>query len=64
MKIILKFTNYERDTSTHLHCKLQKIPPKIIESKTLYNDLIKLENTIKKRWVRTDHSVGKSFSVF
>lgn len=40
MKIILKFTNYERDTSTHLHCKLQKIPPRIIESETLYNDLI------------------------
>uniref|UniRef100_A0A2S2N8T4 Envelope fusion protein n=1 Tax=Schizaphis graminum TaxID=13262 RepID=A0A2S2N8T4_SCHGA len=48
MRIILKFTNYERDTSTHLHCKLQKIPPRIIESKTLYNDLIKLEKTIKK----------------
>jgi len=48
MKIILKFTNYERDTSTHLHCKLHKIPPRIIESNTLYNDIIKLENTIKK----------------
>lgn len=48
MQIILKFTNYERDTSTNLHCKLHKIPPRIIETKTLYNDIIKLENTIKK----------------
>lgn len=30
MAIILKFTNYERDSNIHLHCKLQKIPSQII----------------------------------
>jgi len=63
MKIMLKFSNYERDNSIHINCKLRKKPPRIIESKTLYNDLIKLENTIKKRWIRTDHTIGKSFRV-
>lgn len=30
MAIILKCTNYERDSNIYLHCKLQKIPYKII----------------------------------
>lgn len=48
MSVILKFTNNERDTNIHLHCKLHKIPARIIKSKILYNDLTKLKRAIEK----------------
>ncbi|KAE9533681.1 hypothetical protein AGLY_009030 [Aphis glycines] len=44
VQAILKITNNERDTNIHLHCKLHKIPARIIKSKILYNDLTKLKN--------------------
>ena len=48
MSVILKFTNHEKDTNIHLHCKLQRIPSRIIKTKILYNDLEKLKRAIEK----------------
>ncbi|KAE9522252.1 hypothetical protein AGLY_017349, partial [Aphis glycines] len=45
---ILKITNNERDTNIYLHCKLHKIPARIIKSKILYNDLTKLKRAIER----------------
>lgn len=47
MTSILKFTNYERDSNTHLHCKLQKIPQRIVRPEILYADLVKLSKALK-----------------
>ena len=48
MIILSKFINYERDSSIHLHCKLGKIPPRIINTQVLFKDLIKLSSVLKK----------------
>ena len=48
MLVILKFTNNERDTNIHLHCKLHKIPARVIKSKIVYNDLTKLKRSIER----------------
>lgn len=37
---MLKFINYEKDSSNHLHCKLHKIPTRIIRPYVLEKDLI------------------------
>lgn len=48
LTIILKFTNYERDSNTHLHCKLQKIPQRIVLPAIFYKDIKKLSNILEK----------------
>ncbi|KAF0707853.1 sodium- and chloride-dependent transporter XTRP3-like, partial [Aphis craccivora] len=50
ISVILKFTNNERDTNIRLHCKLHKIPARIIKSKILYNDN-KIKKSNRKRWI-------------
>jgi len=46
--IMSKFTNYEKESSNHLHCKLHKIPTRIIKPNILQNDLIKLSEVLLK----------------
>ena len=46
--MIIKIMNYERETSTQLHCKISKIPSRLITIDTLHTDLIKLSDIIKK----------------
>lgn len=48
MTIILKISNHESKSSVHLHCKLGKIPPSIVEPEILEKDLKKLSNVIDK----------------
>lgn len=48
ISILKQFTDYERDTSTHLHCKLHKIPTTIIKPDIIRNDLQKLSATLLK----------------
>lgn len=45
---LLKFINYERESSTHLHCKIGKIPPRLIDIDILYNDLSNLTKILQK----------------
>ncbi|CAI6353626.1 unnamed protein product [Macrosiphum euphorbiae] len=45
---MLKFTNYEKDSSNHLHCKLQKIPTRLIRPNILEKDLINLSEILQK----------------
>jgi len=45
---MLKFTNYEKDSSNHLHCKLHKIPTRIIRPNILEKDLINLSEILQK----------------
>lgn len=49
--MLMKFINYERESSTHLHSKLGKISPRFINANILYNDLQKLTKIFKKRRV-------------
>lgn len=46
--MLIKFINYERESSTHLHCKIGKIPPRLINVNILYDDLQKLTKILKK----------------
>ncbi|KAL4127272.1 hypothetical protein QTP88_011451 [Uroleucon formosanum] len=41
-----KFTNYEKESSNHLNCKLHKIPTRIIKPNTLQIYLIKLSDVL------------------
>ncbi|CAI6375345.1 unnamed protein product [Macrosiphum euphorbiae] len=41
-----RFINYERDSSTQLHCKLGKIPPRVINTEVLFYDLNKLSKLL------------------
>ncbi|KAL4083893.1 hypothetical protein QTP88_029209 [Uroleucon formosanum] len=43
-----KFTNCEKESSNHLHCKLHKILTRIIKPNTLQEDLIKLSDVLLK----------------
>lgn len=46
--MLIKCINYEGEMSTQLHCKMGKIPPRIINVDTLYTDLQKLSELLKK----------------
>lgn len=48
INILAKFSNYERESNIHLHCKLGKIPPRIISTEVLYQDLKKLSKVLKE----------------
>jgi len=39
---LIKFINYERETNTQLHCKMGKIPPRVIAVDILHTDLKKI----------------------
>lgn len=43
---LVRFINYERDSSTQLHCKLGKIPPRVISTEVLFYDLNKLSKIL------------------
>lgn len=45
--MLIKFINYEWESSTHSHCKIGKIPPRLINVNTLYDDLQKLTKIFK-----------------
>lgn len=46
--MLIKFINHERESSTHLHCKIGKISPKLINVDVLYDDLHKLTKILEK----------------
>lgn len=48
LTIVMKIINYERDTSTQIHCKIGKIPPGLITIDTLHTDLQKLSEILRK----------------
>ncbi|XP_050547921.1 uncharacterized protein LOC126909530 [Daktulosphaira vitifoliae] len=48
MSVFSKLIDYERMSNAHLHCKNNKIPPRVLSTDILYKDLLKLQKTINK----------------
>ncbi|KAE9521879.1 hypothetical protein AGLY_017686, partial [Aphis glycines] len=48
LTIVMKIINYERDTSTQIHCKIGKIPPGLMPIDTLHADLQKVSEILRK----------------